>query len=270
MQKQAIFISGASSGIGKACAYRLADAGYHVIAGIRKMSDANALEQERNRGIEAVFVDITDQGSIRSLVKRVNFLNLIGLVNNAGTAVLGPLEFIPIEKIREQFEVNFFGHLSLTQALLPFLRQSSKISRIVNISSISGFTAFPFFGAYAASKFALEAFNDSLRRELKTCGIKVISIQPGNVSTPIWGKSYMLANSMAEGFPPEALILYEKSIISSGRDTSTMINPETVAEKVLHAFTAKRPKTHYLVGRDAIKYYVLKRILPSSWLDRVL
>ncbi len=264
-----VFISGASSGIGMECALCIAKAGFRVLAGVRNEKAVERLKSEGLENLRTVFLDVTDGETISSLKRIVCSENLYGVVNNAGIAVLGPFEFVPVNEIRRQFEVNLFGHIEITQALLPHLRRSEH-GRIINISSISSQIAFPFFGPYAASKFALEAFNDSLRRELRPWNIKVISIRPGNVSTPIWYKSSTKSQSISNAFPSEATDYYKKEFSKSDGRTSRMGKASTVANTVLKALSAKTPKAHYTVGTDARKYAVLKWLLPDWLIDRAI
>jgi NAD(P)-dependent dehydrogenase (short-subunit alcohol dehydrogenase family) len=266
--KKAVFVSGASSGIGKQCALRLDKAGFKVFAGLRSKKAAKELTQIASDQLKPLMLDITESQSIDSAAHIVSSENLYGLVNNAGIAVLGPLEFLPLEKIRNQFEVNLFGHIAVTQAFLPFLRRSG--GRIINMSSVSGLIAFPFSGPYASSKFAIEAFSDSLRRELRPWNIPVSLIEPGNIKSPIWEKSFHAARSAEESFPPEAEKYYGKRFMDTKRIVEKAGEPSAVAEAVLQALTAKRPKTRYVVGLDARKYAILKRLLPDWILDKFI
>jgi len=263
-----VFISGASSGIGRECALHVAEAGFRVLAGVRNEKAAERLSKDAPGNLKTVFLDVTDIETIKSLKKVLNSENLYGIVNNAGIAVLGPFEFLPMSEIRRQFEVNLFGHISVTQALLPILRRSNK-GRIVNMSSISSQIAFPNFGPYAASKFALEAFNDALRRELRHWNIQVVSIRPGNVSTPIWYKSFSKSQSTADTFPAGASSYYNTKHIKSD-SVNKMTEPSVVAKTVLKALTSNKPKTHYLVGMDARKYAAFKWLFPDWLIDKAI
>jgi NAD(P)-dependent dehydrogenase (short-subunit alcohol dehydrogenase family) len=194
---------------------------------------------------------------------------LLGLVNNAGIAVGGPLEFLPIAEIRQQFEVNVIGQIAVTQAFLSLLRQGQ--GRIINMSSISGRVATPFLGPYAASKFALEALTDALRLELQPWGIKVISIQPGSIATPIWDKSITKGDEIVSSLATQAKTLYgstltlvRQALVATGRRG---IPAEEVAKVVAQALLDKRPKTRYLVGRDAKQGALLAKLLPDPWRD---
>ncbi len=266
--KKTVLISGASTGIGRYCALSLIKAGFKVLAGVRTKKASEDLAKIGSNQLKPIMLDITNKKNIDLAAEIASSENLYGLVNNAGIAVLGPLEFLPLDKIRKQFEVNLFGHIAVTQALLPHLRTS--MGRIVNISSVSGIVAFPFAGAYASSKFAFEAFNDSLRRELRPWNIQVSVIEPGNIKTPIWEKSYFEAKSSEESFPLEALEYYGRRTINVGRIIERAGEPSAVAKAVVHSLTAKRPRIRYIVGWDARIYSVIKRLVPDWILDRIV
>ena len=270
-----VVITGASSGIGEACALYLAHLGFGVFAGVRTEEAARALRTRGSGRIEPLFLDVAAPGSIASaaetVTQAVGKARLAGLVNNAGIAVAGPLEFLPIEELRRQLEVNVVGQVAITQGLLPLLREGN--GRVVNVGSIGGKIAGPLLGAYAASKFAMEGLTDSLRRELEPWGIHVAIIEPGAVRTPIWNKSLVAADALLQQFPRRALVLYsteiERQRESALEAARKGIPPEIVARAVAHALTAKRPKTRYPVGRDARVASVLVRLLPDRMLDRI-
>jgi len=250
----------------------LAEKGFKVFAGIRKQEDAEKLEQE-NSEIIPVFIDVTSQESIcnafAQISERTEGQGLWGLVNNAGIAVAGPMEFLPIDKLRLQLEINVIGQMAVTQAFMPLVRKTS--GRIINISSISGFTAFPFKGAYCASKHAIEALSDSLRRELRPWGIKVSIIEPGVIKTPIWEKSMNLVDDMVQQMPEAAEKHYGtvyKNLLgrTMQRVEKKGANPEEVAKAIIHALTDKKPKIRYLIGKDA-KFLSKLIQLPDSIID---
>jgi NAD(P)-dependent dehydrogenase (short-subunit alcohol dehydrogenase family) len=270
-----ILITGASSGIGEACALHLDKLGFRVFAGVRKAADGESLKQKASQNLTPVMIDVTDPATIQSAFETVDqavgHAGLIGLVNNAGLAVAGPLEFLPITELRKQFEVNVFGHFAVTQAFLPLLRKAR--GRIVNMSSISGRIAEPIMGPYAASKFALEALSDSFRIELLPWGIGVSVIQPGGVDTPIWEKTMNNTRQLTNNLPPEGRRLYDpliNAMFDISKKLQEMLIPTTVVAKaVTHALTAKRPKTRYLLGNDAKLKAALVRFLPPYLLDRL-
>jgi NAD(P)-dependent dehydrogenase (short-subunit alcohol dehydrogenase family) len=273
MAQGAVVVTGASTGIGEASARQLAGLGFDVFAGVRKDEDA---ERAKESGLRPLRLDVIDDGSVAAAANEVREATggrLAGLVNNAGIAVSAPIEFIPLDELRRQLEVNVIGQVRVTQAFLPMLREAG--GRIVNISSIGGLIALPLAGPYAASKFALEAISDSLRRELRGQGIEVSLIEPGGIKTPIWEKGTATALEMMEGMPDEVGRLYGDLIGAMRRETQKIaadrgLPPEAVAEKVGHALTASKPRTRYIVGRDAkIRAAVAKR-LPDRAFDSLI
>jgi len=272
----AVVVTGASSGIGRACALHLDRLGSVVFAGVRRVEDADSLKRESAGRITPLLMDVTDGPSLAaaadSVAGAVGEAGLSGLVNNAGVVVSGPLEFIPLSGIGRQFEVNVLGQIAVIQAFLPLLRKAR--GRIVNMGSIAGRMASPFIGPYAASKYALEAITDALRLELLPWGITVSIIEPGSVATPIWGKARAAAGKMAHDFPPRARELYGPAInahrSAAEKSARAGIDPDIVARAVEHALFAKKPKTRYLVGRGARLRAFLKRVLPDRLLDRLV
>jgi NAD(P)-dependent dehydrogenase (short-subunit alcohol dehydrogenase family) len=262
-----VVVTGASSGIGEACALRLAGAGWRVLAGMRAAADGDRL---RERGLEPVTLDVTDAASIVAAAERLGDGGLHGLVNNAGIAVSMPLEFLPLDELRRQLEVNLVGQLAVTQAFLPCLRRVR--GRIVNIGSIAGRSSLPFLGAYAASKHALEAVTDALRVELRPFGIDVAIVEPASIATPIWTKGGENVQRLLQGLPPDVLTLYGERMTafrSAAAAAAQRAEPaDDVAKAVEHALTADRPKTRYVVGRDARRRSRLER-LPDRLRDRV-
>ena len=273
MTSKSVVITGASTGIGKACALYLDRLGYRVFAGVRRPLDAAALQQAASTRLEPVFIDVTNNDTIlaaaHTITAAIGETGLAGLVNNAGIAVGGPLEFVPLEQLQQQLEINVVGQVAATQAFLGMLRQGK--GRIINMSSVSGRIAMPFFGPYAASKFALEAITDSLRVELKPWNIEVISVQPGAIATPIWDKSIARAEEFVNRFPPEADALYGRRLVGLRKGVKKTgqrgISAEEVAKVVARALAARRPKTRYLVGQDAKTGALLATFLPDKWRD---
>jgi len=254
-------VTGASSGIGAACATRLVGAGWRVLAGVRRRGDAPV-------GTEEILLDVTNEDEIRAAAERVDELH--GLVNNAGIALAIPLEFIPLAELRRQLEVNVIGQVAVTQAFLPQLRRTR--GRIVFIGSIAGRSALPFLGAYAASKHALEAVADTLRLELRPFGVDVSVVQPGTIKTPIWTKSAEVADALANGAPAELAELYGRRIAAfrevAWRRGAKGASVEGVARAVEEALTMGRPRTRKLVGLDARLRSGVER-LPDRLRDRV-
>jgi NAD(P)-dependent dehydrogenase (short-subunit alcohol dehydrogenase family) len=272
---QSVLITGASTGIGKACAHYLDGRGIRVFAGVRRQADGDRLEKEANQ-IEPVLIDVTDAESIENSVTTIEDSlggeGLLGIVNNAGVVVGGPLELLPIDRLRMQLEVNLIGQVAVTQAFLPFLRRAQ--GRVVNMSSISGRIAAPMLGPYALSKFALEAFSDSLRRELHPWGIHVSVVEPGAIATPIWRKSIDRVDDVLAGMPEQTRQLYGEGI-ERAREAAIKMSEEAVpavevAEVVYHALTSPKPRTRYLVGKDAKIAARLAWLLPDRVMDWVM
>jgi NAD(P)-dependent dehydrogenase (short-subunit alcohol dehydrogenase family) len=265
-----VLVTGASSGIGEATALHLRELGFDAVAAVRKDEDAERLA---SAGLRTVRLDVTDTDSIAAARSELGDGPLAGLVNNAGIAVAAPLEFLPLDQLRQQLEINLIGQLAVTQAFLPALRAGR--GRIVNVTSIGGRVAMPLLGAYNASKFALEAVSDSLRRELRSQGVDVIVIEPGGVKTPIWRKGNELASQLAAGMPPEAERLYGRLIAALTKQTvkvatETGIEAREVAEVIGRALTTERPRARYLVGRDAKIRGPVAKVLPDRVMDRMV
>lgn len=248
---KAILITGASTGIGFATAQMLAREGYRIFAGVRSDADAGRLN-EAHANIRALLLDVRDAAQIAQSVETISRSGaaLHGVVNNAGIAVAGPLEYLPLDDFRRQFDVNVFGALAVTQAALPLLRRTR--GRIVFMGSVSGQIAPPFVGAYAASKFALEAIADAMRVELAPSGVAVSIIEPGAVRTPIWGKGRSEKDALVARMPAQALTHYgaavENLIKVTEREERTGIDPDVVGRAVLHALQSPKPRARYAVG----------------------
>jgi NAD(P)-dependent dehydrogenase (short-subunit alcohol dehydrogenase family) len=264
-----VLLTGASSGIGRATAERLSAAGWRVLAGARTDVDLQALGALP--GVEALRLDVTVEADIAAAAEAAGE-RLDGLVNNAGIAVAGPVEALPVETWRHQLEVNVVGQVAVTRALLPALLRAR--GRIVNMSSISGRSAPPLLGPYAASKFALEAINDALRRELRAAGVQVVSIEPGGIATPIWHKSLAEANALRGELSADQERRYGGLMSAltkqAERAATDGVDPVTVAAAVQTALTAERPRTRYVIGREARVLATLARVLPDRALDALI
>jgi NAD(P)-dependent dehydrogenase (short-subunit alcohol dehydrogenase family) len=270
MASGTVLVTGASTGIGEATAVHLRELGFECVAGVRSDEDAERLARS---GLRTVKLDVTDAEQIAAVGAELGAGMLTGLVNNAGIAVAAPLEFLPPDQLRRQLEVNLVGQVAVTQAFLPALRRGR--GRIVNVSSIGGRVALPLLGAYAMSKFGLEAFSDSLRRELRRQGVDVVVIEPGGIKTPIWKKGRSLADELTEGMPPDGERLYGRMIEAVRRETAKIeqvrgLPPREVAEVIGTALTASRPRARYVVGRDAKARAVSARVLPDRVMDRLI
>ncbi|MDO9119986.1 MAG: SDR family oxidoreductase [Nitrospira sp.] len=271
-----VVITGASTGIGAACAWHLDRLGFTVFAGVRRIEDGEPLKAQGSVRLQPILLDVTDAGSIeqarRQIAGQVGPRGLAGLVNNAGIAVVGPLEAVPIADLRRQFEVNVIGQVAVTQAFLPLLRNGR--GRIINMGSIAGRAAMPVMGPYSASKFALEALTDALRLEVQQWGIQVSIVEPGAIATPIWTKSGVKAEELEAVTSEELKALYA-GVIAGVRArvaeaSARAIPPDAVSNAVVHALTASRPKTRYLVGRDAKIRALMIKLLPDRWSDRLM
>ena len=260
---RSIVITGASTGIGRACALHMDRLGWQVFAGVRMAGDAASLRAESSRNLTPILLDVTDTNSIqraRGLVEQaVGAAGLSGLVNNAGIAYGGPVEFLELEELRSAFEVNYFGAIAVIQAFLPALRRGH--GRIVNMSSNSGLVAAPFLTPYTTSKWALEALSDALRVELDPWKIRVVVIEPGAIDTPIWAKGKLTLARIISRLPPEAAALYRQPVhtIEAGLRRHG-IPAEHVARAVEHALSARRPRTRYVVGMDAALTRLVARL----------
>ena len=269
-------VTGASSGIGRATALELARAGFHVFAGVRKPEDGDSVQTDARGELEPVILDLTDPDQIAAVATRIGEASrgagLAALVNNAGAAYAGPLEFVPLDDIRRQLEINLIGQLAVTQAMLPQLRTAR--GRIVNVTSIGGLVATPFYGPYCASKFAFEAVSDCLRTELRPWGIRTIAIEPGSVATEIWNRGQEIADETRARMPPEAEPLYGKAIDRVGEISAETgargIPAEEVARTIHKALTVRRPRARYSVGRDAAAMKHLSRLLPDRLWDALV
>ncbi len=269
-----VLITGASTGIGRATALRLAGSGWTVLAGVRRVEDGERLAADAAAGkVVPLQLDVTDGAQIAAAVEEIARRDgggLDALVNNAGIGVGGPLEVLTDEEWRRQFDVNFFGQIAVTRALIPALRRAH--GRIVFISSIGGKVAMGFNGPYAASKHAIEAVGDALRVELHRSGVQVALIEPGSIATPIWDKTRGVAEEMQ--IPPELQAEYGDIPAKMDKvlqDTARRgMPPEAVAEAIEKALSAQRMPSRVLIGRDARVMLTAKRLLPDRVFDRIV
>ncbi|MEU0133068.1 SDR family NAD(P)-dependent oxidoreductase [Streptomyces sp. NPDC006296] len=268
-----VVVSGASSGIGAATARALASMGYHVLAGVRTDGEADAIRAD---GIEPVTLDITVPHHVEALARRIaddpERRALRVLVNNAGIEINAPVEVLPLALWREQFEVNLFGHIAVIQKLLPFLRRSR--GRVVNISSVGGVAALPVFGAYAGTKFALEAASDSLRREVSAHGVQVVVVQPGGVRTDMAARSGALSLELAAAMSTEHRHLYSHLVNATVASNAAFLERALPAAKagarIARVATRRRPRARYTLGTDAAIIVPLARLLPARLMDAIL
>lgn len=272
-RNELIVVTGASTGIGAASARELAHKGFHVLAGVRREVDADALRAD---GIEPYILDITMQSDVAAIADRVardpQRRPLRALINNAGIAVNSPVETLPIDQWRRQFEVNLFGHIAMTQALLPALLLSS--GTVVNISSVGGKVVLPTYGAYAGSKFALEAASDALRREVSGLGIKVVVVEPGAVKTEMAERGITTAEGLMANLTDAQLARYGDLIVAVTAQARSFgedgVSAEHAAKVIAKAATASRPRTRYTIGRDAAILVRINRLVSDRVLDRIM
>jgi len=273
-RRQSVFITGTSSGIGRATAQGLARDGFRVFAGVRRAEDAAALRGE-SLGIEPIEIDITQADSIRAAAERlraeVGSDGLHGLVNNAGIGIAVPIEHVALEVLRHHFEVDVFGQIAVTQAFLPLIRQAT--GRIVNMGSVGGHIAMPFGGVLCGCKSALRAMNDALRLELHPFGIHVSLIEPGAINTPAADKTLGEVERTISELPPQGVVRYARMLREFTRrayETESRGSPPEVVARAVHlALTAARPLAHYPVGKNALLLTALPRLLPERILDRI-
>jgi NAD(P)-dependent dehydrogenase (short-subunit alcohol dehydrogenase family) len=272
-RNELVVVTGASTGIGAATARELAHKGFHVLAGVRREVDADALRAD---GIEPHILDITVESDVAAIADRVArdplHRPLRALVNNAGIAVNSPVETLPIAQWRRQFEVNLFGHIAIIQALLPALLISS--GTVVNISSVGGKVVLPTYGAYAGSKFALEAASDALRREVAELGIKVVVIEPGAVKTEMAERGIATAEGLQADMTTAHLARYGDllaAVTAQARSFGEVgVSAEHAAKVIAKAATASHPRTRYTIGRDAAILVRISRVVSDRVLDRIV
>ena len=268
-----VLITGASSGIGRACALRMDRAGWQVFATVRKDSDANQLLSEASARLRTVLLDVTDAEQVeetaRAVAEAVGGNGLHGLVNNAGIAGGGLLEFLDAADFRQVLETNTIAPLTVTQSFIPLLRKAQ--GRILMISSQAGFSSTPLMSSYSASKFALEALTDGMRLELRPWGIDVVSVQPGAINTDIWGKARFYAEKTLRKYPPGAFEMYGPllEMMIESLEQPRGVDPEKVAQTVQMILSSARPKARYLVGRDAVFRRWIER-LPTALRDKII
>lgn len=271
---RSVVITGVSSGIGYGTAKAFVGGGYRVFGSVRRGEDARRLEGELGAGFVPLVFDVTDPEAVLGAARRVEQVvgatGLAGLVNNAGTAIGGPLKHQPLGDVRAHFEVNVIGLVSVTQAFLPLLEakegRTDGPGRILNISSVGGRIAAPFIGAYAGSKHAVEGISDALRRELLPYDVDVIVIRPGAVRTEIWDKGAAGADRYAKTDYAEALEnfgRYANGLAKSG------FSPEEFGVRIREVFESRRPRTRYAIVPGRFANWTVPALLPDRLLDRL-
>ncbi len=273
-EQRYVVVTGASTGIGRATTKAAVEHGLRVFGSVRKQADADSLRDEFGDDVTPLLFDVTDPEAIARGVQAAKEVlggrSLAGLVNNAGVATAGPLMELPLDELRQQFEINVFGLLGVTQAWLPLLGahrdHSGPAGRVVNISSVAGRIVAPFVAAYAASKHAVEALSDGLRRELMLYGIDVIVVQPGAIKTPIWDKAEALDIDKYSGSDyADIMTRFQKFMVDKGRKG---LDPTRVANTVVRALTIANPRSRYPVPDEPWMGWRLPRMLPDRWVDR--
>jgi NAD(P)-dependent dehydrogenase (short-subunit alcohol dehydrogenase family) len=272
-----VVVTGVHTGIGRATTKVLVSKGYRVFGSVRKQSDADDLQQELGSGVVPLIMDITDADAVHEAAEKVGSMigdrNLVGLVNNVGMVVSGPLIYLRISEYRRQLEVNLISPLVVIQAFAPLLGTDKKRQgdpgRIVNITSSGAKVAIPLLGAYSASKFGLEGMSDALRRELMLFGINVVIIEPGTVNTEMYDKGEREDLSEFEQTEYwEAVQKFQKWIVNEARTNG--LPPERLGEAVHVALSTAKPRARYAVIPNRLKNWTVPRLLPARTLDRVL
>jgi NAD(P)-dependent dehydrogenase (short-subunit alcohol dehydrogenase family) len=276
MDDTAVVVSGASTGIGRATALHLDSLGLRVFAGVRRAEDGEELQRDASSRLTPLRLDVTDSADVARAVEivgdAVRDSRLAGIVNNAGIAVSGPIEFVPLESWRQQFEINLFGVVAMIQAFTPLLRESH--GRIVTTGSLGGRLAQPLVAPYCASKHALEAVHDALRIELRPWGISVSLLEPGAVKTPIWNKGLEAGSELLSKAPAQLRELYGAAVeivtTRAVHESATGVEPIEVARAVEHALLSPRPRPRYPVGRQARILIPLTRFMPDRLKDEFI
>ena len=273
---KAVVITGASTGIGRACALSLDRKGFRVFAGVRKDADGEALKRVASEALTPVYIDVTDGACIDAMTKLVDDAvgdaGLAGLINNAGTTLPHPVEYLPLDGFRGQLEVNLVGPLAVTKALLPLLRRSR--GRVVNVTSAAGKAGVPLMAPYVAAKHGLEGLSDVLRLELSQLGIQVAVIEPGFISTAMRGKLERDTEATIRALPEEGQRRYGAQLTKVAQSISEHAangsQPDVVADAVLHALTSDKPRTRYPVGVGAKRMLLMRRVLSDRRFDRII
>jgi NAD(P)-dependent dehydrogenase (short-subunit alcohol dehydrogenase family) len=277
MNSKDVVVTGVSTGIGWGTTKVLVSKGFRVFGSVRKQADADRLEREFGNGFVPLMMDITDADAVHQAAQKVGSMigdrNLVGLVNNAGAVVSGPLLYLRPSEYRRQLEINMISPLVVIQAFAPFLGTDKKrqgpAGRIVNISSTGAKVSIPLIGAYSASKAGLEGMSDALRQELMLFGIGVVIIEPGTVNTAMYDKGEK--EDLSEFKQTEywaSVQKFQKYIVTEARANG--LPPERLGEAVHLALSTAKPKTRYAVVPKRFKNWILPRLLPARMLDAVL
>lgn len=276
---KAVVITGASTGIGRASALALDRNGFRVFAGVRKQVDGEALAAAASHRLTPVFLDVTDESSIGAAAKlvaaevgRTGEARLAGLVNNAGTTLPCPVEYLTLDAFRRQLEVNLVGPLAVTKALLPLLVRGG--GRIVNVTSVAGKAAAALMAPYVAAKHGLEGLSDVMRLEFGQLGVGVSVIEPGFVATAMRGKLERDTDEIIRSLPEPGRSRYAGQLTAAAEAISTHAahgsDPDVIGDAVVHALTSKKPRTRYPAGAGAKRVLLLRRVLSDRQFDRMI
>ena len=278
--QKVILLTGVSSGIGYDAVSYLTKQGYFVFGSVRSNVDQERLEKKFPNNFKALFFDVTDKDAILSASSVVKELmpgrNLTALVNNAGLAVPGPMQFIDDQKFRSQIEIGLFGVRNVINAFLPLLGASGTISgptknqnpgKIINISSISGILNTPMNGAYCVAKHAMESIGEVYRRELYQYGIDVISIQPGPIKSEIWSKNAETVSQFAQTDYKNMVVKTNKIMQDAQRDA---LPAEIISRLIDNIIKKKRPKTAYIIHKNVLTVTIMAKFLPARLVDWLL
>ena len=268
MSQRSVVVTGASTGIGRATVVELVSAGFHVFGTVRREKDAERLRRQFPDVVTPLIMDLLDEDSVRAVGEVVNDAGpLFGLVNNAGAALPGPLETIPLEVFRRQIEINLTAQLLVTQVMLPAMHRSAEETdaRIIMIGSIGGRLSGPMLGGYGAAKHGLVGLSSSLRAELAPFKIKVVLIEPGAIKTPIWNRG-LAAGEELQSRSPESNARYARQIQSANKMVKRLaasgLDPSVPAKVILEALQSENPSPRQVVGRDAKVIAAAVRLLP--------
>ncbi len=271
-----VLVTGVSTGIGKSITESLIQNKFHVIGSVRKEEDAIYLKKKYSKQFDTVIFDVRDEKAIKNAKDKINSIleknnsYLCSIINNSGIALGGPVQYLDLEIFKKQFDVNFFGLISVTKIFLDLLIKSNEYplkNKIINIGSISGKRSYPFVAPYTSSKFALEGFTDSLRRELMIHDIDVVLVQPGPIKTEIWNKVPDIEQN------PFLNTEYGASIRKFASNYIKMGNkgfrPDIIGNRIVKILQTNKPKTRYVITPNKLINYLIPGFLPDRWVDRI-
>ncbi len=271
--RRTVLITGATAGIGRHAALTLARRGHRVIAtGRQAIALASLREEAIGLPIDVLRLDVTDEHSIEEARRQVHRLTggrgIDVLINNAGYGMAAPLEETSDDELRAQFDTNVFGLMAVTRAFVPGMRQRGA-GRILNVSSLGGRLTLPFFGAYNATKYAVESMSDALRRELGPFGVDVVLIEPGPVRSDFAARTMETIAEHANASSPYAAIYARAEEIRAQTDAMS-VTPAETSRAIVHAIESRRPRVRYLVPRRLALALAMAALLPTRWIDAVL